>query len=421
MALRFNPFQPNTMVAPGMFVGRLDEIDTIEQCLFQTKNGNPQHFLVEGERGIGKSSLLLVVSGYATGVLSTYQAGTLNFLTLSIDMGGCDTQLDIVRAIARQLRSAMSEREALRQRAGQVWDFLSKWEILGVRYHGEGAPDPEDARDALVENIAKVVEGSGDELDGIFVIIDEADAPSEHADLGEFVKLFTERLTRRGCNRVLLGLAGLPSVISKLRASHESSPRIFEILHLDPLEEKERRRVVEAGLRVAKEKNGQETAITDDAMKLLCELSEGYPHFIQQFAYSAFATDSDDHIDVDDVLDGAFKENGAINQLGKKYFNEMYFEKINSEEYRKVLNAMAKYGDQWVSRKVLLDEAGVKATTLNNALNSLKTKKIIVSDENRQGFYKLPTKSFAAWINAVRSVEEKSDGDAPTLFDRDLR
>ncbi len=53
MAHKYNPFQPNTMVAPGIFVGRLEKIDTIRRSLFQAQNGNPQHFLIKGERGIG--------------------------------------------------------------------------------------------------------------------------------------------------------------------------------------------------------------------------------------------------------------------------------------------------------------------------------------------------------------------------------
>ena len=54
---KFNPYRPNSLVTPGMFAGRFDEIRRTEQALLQTKFGNPQHFLFEGERGIGKSSL----------------------------------------------------------------------------------------------------------------------------------------------------------------------------------------------------------------------------------------------------------------------------------------------------------------------------------------------------------------------------
>lgn len=159
--------------------------------------------------------------------------------------------------------------------------------------------------------------------------------------------------------------------------------------------------------------------ITDEAMAYLCELSEGYPHFIQQFSYSAFAADSDNHIDIMDVLEGAHNENGALAQLGRKYFNEMYFGRISSSEYRKVLDTMARYADQWVARKTLVKESGVKETTLNNALNTLKAKSVIIADETRAGFYRLPTKSFAAWISAIKSVETRADTDVGNLFDED--
>lgn len=417
--MKFNPFQPNSIVAPGAFVGRQEEIATIERCLFQAKNGNPQHFLIEGERGIGKSSLMLLVDTYSSGAFPSPRVGHLNFLTLSVDMGGVETQLDVVKAIARELRTKLSRMDVVREKTKDVIDFLLKWEVLGVRFHGvANAPDPDDARDDLVNRVAEVMSQTAGVLDGAFIIIDEADAPPESADLGEFVKLFTERLTRRGCNSVLLGLAGLPTAVQKMKASHESSPRIFEVLRLEPLEPDEIAQVIARGIDFANQRNTVSTTVTPAAMELLCELSEGYPHFIQQFSYSAFAYDTDDVIDVDDVVGGAYRENGALPQLGRKYFNEMYFGKVGSEDYRQVLRTMAAHGDDWVSRKTLLDESGVKASTINNALNALKSRNIISVDEGRQGHYKLPTKSFAAWINAFQIVSEKTDHEA-SLFGED--
>jgi len=66
-SVRYNPFQPNSIIASGMFVGRIEEIRTVERCLFQSKNRNPQHFLIQGERGIGKSSLLFYIEMIADG------------------------------------------------------------------------------------------------------------------------------------------------------------------------------------------------------------------------------------------------------------------------------------------------------------------------------------------------------------------
>jgi hypothetical protein len=406
--VRYNPFQPNKIINPAMFVGRLEEIHKIEQYLFQAKSGNSQNFLIDGERGIGKSSLLHYVSSIATGRISGIKEQRFSFLLLSVDMAGVATQLDIVRAIARELRSALSKNQELKEKAKKVFDFLTNWEVLGVRYHKEAERvDPEDAKDNLVDQLADVALNQSAEFDGILVVIDEADAPPVEADFGEFLKSVTERLTRRGCENVIFGLAGLPSTIAKLRASHESAPRIFTILHLEPLEESECKRAINIGMEVANQKNDQSTAITDDALAMLADLSEGYPHFIQQFAYSAFEVDLDFKIDVDDVVSGAYGENGAIHQLGRKYFSEAYFSKINSDDYRKLLNVMADHGDAWVTRRQLIHESKLKETTINNALTALKQKAIIIVDESRQGYYRLPTRSFAAWINALKSAAAK--------------
>jgi DNA-binding IscR family transcriptional regulator len=90
--------------------------------------------------------------------------------------------------------------------------------------------------------------------------------------------------------------------------------------------------------------------------------------------------------------------------------------KISSEDYRKVLNTMASRSDNWVSRKDIISESGVSESSVTNALSALKDRKIIMVEDGRRGFYRLPTKSFAAWINAFRSVKPGPDEEGDTLF-----
>lgn len=407
---KFNPFRPNNIVHPGMFVGRVDELNSIERCLFQTKNGNSQHFLVQGERGIGKSSLFYYVDLMAKGRVKDSHGDRFNFLTVSADLGACSTQLEIVRKIARGLRDALNEMDELKKTASQFWDWLTNWEVLGVQYHKDrGELDLEELAEDFVSRLAALVlQGQGN-LDGVLFLLDEADHPPVEAGLGTYIKLITERLSRKGCNTVLFGLAGLPALLARLRDSHESSPRLFQTMLLAPLEFEERQSVVRSGLKEANLRNQVRTEIDEDAIDFLAELSEGYPHFLQQFAYSAFEHDSDDKIDEEDVGEGAYKEGGALSQLGDKFFNDMYHARISSQEYRRVLDAMADHGDSWVTRKQILSESGVSDSNVNNALASLKAKQIIIQDETRRGFYRLPTNSFAAWINAIRSARAKSD------------
>ena len=218
--MKFNPFRPGSVVSPGMFIGRTDELDTIEQCLFQAKHGNPQHFLIEGERGIGKTSLMHYTEVLARGEVNPLRTKQLiKFLTLPVDIGSAQSQIDIVRALAREWKRAISEHDALKANLTTVWNFLSSWEILGFGYYREDI-DPDDAREELAVKFRDMLNASSEYVDGVFVVIDEADAPEPSAKLGEFLKFFTEQLHQLGCNNVLFGLAGLPSTIPKLRGSH---------------------------------------------------------------------------------------------------------------------------------------------------------------------------------------------------------
>lgn len=405
--MKYNPFRPNSIVTPGMFQGRYDEILAIQQCLNQAKNENPQHFIVEGERGVGKSSLLLMIQYLAAGKIAVTDKISLNFLVLNVELNSNSDFIDIIRLISSELKNAISRNKDFEIKLKSVWDFLSNWEILGVRYHKEKESQIQPY--VILDQLARTLKETIDqikELDGILILIDESDKPSSSASLGEIVKLLTEKLTKMECDKVLLGLAGLPILNTKLRESHESSPRIFTTITLKPLEHDDRLKVVDAAIEDANKKNENKTIIENDAKELISELSEGYPHFIQEFGSAAFSNDSDNHITVDDVMMGSMKQNGAIDQLGHKYFNEMYFDQINSPEYRKLLQAMATYLDEWVDRaKIKKVNNELKDTTINNAIQALKTRNIILANQNKQGEFRLPTKSFAVWIKAQERME----------------
>ena len=401
--MQFNPFRPNNMAGPDMFVGRVPELLSIEKCLFQTKHGNPQHFLIEGERGIGKSSLFLYVKSLAQGRFTGLDfKDKFKFICVSVDLGKCKTQLHIIQNIAKGLKAEIAAKQEIKAKATAFWGWITQWEVMGVKFnHEDDSFDADFAGQELVSNLTKFFDEVND-IDGVLILLDEADAPESSADLGTFLKMTSERLQRNDCNQVVFGLAGLPPLLGRLKDSHESSPRLFEIMTLATLEVDERRRVVNNSVERANEANKTDLTINDDAMDELCNISEGYPHFLQQFGYCAFEANTDEVIDVGDVINGAFLTNGAIDQLGAKFFNDMYNARISSDDYRRVLDAMSIYSDGWIKRDVIRSDCGLADHTITNALRSLLAKDIIIKDESRKGFYRLPTKSFAVWINATK-------------------
>jgi hypothetical protein len=409
--MRFNPYRPNSIVTPEMFQGRTDELVFIQQSLLQTRYGNPQHFLIEGERGLGKSSLFLMVNQFASGKRLLYDGTKMNFLVLNIELDASQTFFDIIRNLAAEFQRALSEKEQVKMLARDTWNFLSNWEILGVRYHknNESLVRPYEVLNEIVKRFEEVILNAKDAFDGILLLIDEADRPSVNASLGEIVKLLTEKLTKRGCDRLAIGMTGQPGLIDKLKASHESSSRIFTTLLLKPLTLDENIAVIQSGLSFANTINQFPTKINQEALRLIAQLSEGYPHFLQEFAYKAFEADSDWLIDEQDVKSGAYGTNGALNQLGHKYFNDIYFAQIGSDDYRRVLQSMARYSDEWVDRSKIKDGIEIKDTTLNNAIIALKNRAIIIPNVAVKGEFRLPTKSFAAWIKAFNIFDDVSN------------
>ena len=53
-----NPFTPKSGWEPNIFAGRIDQFEFFEKKLEEARNGRCDHFLIIGEWGIGKTSLL---------------------------------------------------------------------------------------------------------------------------------------------------------------------------------------------------------------------------------------------------------------------------------------------------------------------------------------------------------------------------
>jgi hypothetical protein len=402
--IRFNPFSPGSLVPEGVFTGRIEESKALERMLFNTKNGNPQHFLLHGERGIGKSSLCYIHDLAASGVIIGWENQRYNFLTVSLILEPSDTYETILRKLGSTLRRRLANHNKLQARARDVWDFLKQWEVMGVKFRTpEAIATPTELLDELVESYSTASAKIGDTFEGILISIDEADKPPASANLGALLKGFTERLARTSSNTICLGVAGVSTVLNSLRESHESALRLFTSFHLKPLSRDESIEIVRKGLSVAQEKSGISISITPEAEQFIASYSEGYPHFVQQFAYCAFEADTDNSIDTDDVTRGAWGEHGAFEQLGTKYFEGMYFDRIKSDDYRQVLKCMAEKLDGWVSKDDIRAKTNLKPTILNNAVKALVDRHIILPQPGKRGMYRLPLMSFAVWIRAYTS------------------
>jgi hypothetical protein len=418
---KVNPFRPNSPVNPGMFVGRIPELERLESHLLQTRAGNPSNFMISGERGIGKSSLLNYIKAVAVGDIAIEQE-TTHFLVVDIDIDQNTSQLGLVKKIELGLRKNLSESEAARHFLQEAWGFLQRFEAAGVRLNPDETPQSEETvleefSYSLAETCTRICgeqsqsSSFGAKYDGLLILVDEADSGSKVLGLGSFFKLVTERLQRRGCEHVMVGLAGLPNLRDVLHASHPSSLRMFEENILERLTDQEVGRVIDICMKLA-----EGHSVTDNGRAELINLSEGYPHFIQQFGFSAFASDSDQIIDRKDVVIGAFKPRGALDVIGDRYYRDDFYNRIQKESYRQVLRIMADKLDAWVTKQEIRARFKGNNSTLDNAIKALRDRHIILSKEGERGIYRLQHKGFALWIKLkaekrVDLFEESSESN----------
>ncbi len=406
--MKVNPFKPNSPVNPGVFVGRLEELNRLELALAQTCAEEPAHFMVTGERGIGKTSLLLYLNYVAKGQIPGVEERTFKFLVLNLDVDHTTTQIGLVQRIKLHLDNELGKSEKARTFLKEVWSFLQRIRVMDTGIMpAEDMICDEVTLDQFSMSLGKVVQricGGCSEspfdshYEGVLLLIDEADNSSSELQLGTFLKLLLERLQRQECNHVLIGLAGLPELRQKLHDSHPSSLRIFEELNLGRLSDKEVGRVIDLCIQKGNETNQNPTKITSEAHSMLISFSEGYPHFIQQFGFSAFAYDHDNVIDRSDVENSAFGPRCALDLIGDRYYKNDFYNKIQKDSYRQVLRIMADDLDGWVTRAKIASRFKGTKTTLNNAIKALRDRHIILPKEGEKGIYRLQHKGFALWI-----------------------
>ncbi|MBK7695622.1 MAG: Rrf2 family transcriptional regulator [Saprospiraceae bacterium] len=182
---------------------------------------------------------------------------------------------------------------------------------------------------------------------------------------------------------------------------------MLEEFYLDRLSDEDVKYVITRVLDHSKDLNQIRTEIEPKAEEYLIKLSEGFPHFIHQYGYCAFELSDGNLIKYENVHSGAFGNNGAIEKIGDKYYRDDFYNKIKVDSYRQVLIIMAEKLDDWVTKKHIKSKFKGQVATLDNAINALRTRGIILSKEGSQGTYRLQDKGFAWWLVMNQKKEEK--------------
>jgi len=408
MPNKYNPFKPNHPIFDGLFTGRFDELKRIDNALCQTAFENPTNLLFLGERGIGKTSLLLVAKYFANGDITLFDKKH-NFISIQININQNTNIEDFVIKFKKQLVREIHKIDKNSKIMDGLWGFLQRLEISGSKINRKDL-SVEQLIDNFVYSLSDTVKKIQSERickDGIVVVIDEVDTATENLKLGSFLKNLSETLVSENTNKVLFILAGLPVTVDILRKSHESSLRLFEELLLKPLSQNNVKEIVLNAIQdINNRKKGTEIVIDKDALESFFGVSEGYPHFLQQIGYSVIDNLASENITKELVEETMFKEGGALDLIGNRYYVDLYYNRINVDSYRQILSIMAERWNDWITKADIRKTFTGSGSELNNGIKALRDRNIILTKRGVKGVYRLQWLSFAFWIRIHKHKKE---------------
>lgn len=365
-----SPFYPGQPVPPELFVGRQAQIDRImTRGVKQVAAGKPVSMWVQGEYGIGKSS----IASYSQRLAERRDG----LLRIYANLGGAHDLTGLAQAVVEATVRARAFDPTRAERL-RVWlsKYIGKQQLFGLTLNLEALK-----QDALnFTTTAQMLGFLGEALSrvrdtgikGIFLVLDELNGIVAESDFSHFIKgLVEENAMSRTSIPLLLMLCGVEERRRQMIQHHPPVDRIFEIIEIEKMNQEEMEEFFSRSF------ESVQTVVKPEAMKTLTHYSAGLPKIMHLIGDVAYWID-EDHVISDKDASSAVYE--AANEVGRKYVDQQVYKAIRSADYHSILNKIAKLGPDKMTftKKEIVDglTAGEKKK-LDNFLQKMKKLQVI--------------------------------------------
>ena len=271
-----NPFRPGAGHMPPYLAGRADETEEFKRLLRQ--DTILENLVLTGLRGVGKTVLLdtfkplAVEEGWrwvGTDLSEATSVSEQAFATrLLTDLSVVTSSIKIGTAEVRKIGFAG---EKAKVPVSLNFDALA-------RVHKETPGLVADKLKSVLELVWSYLERENGR--GVIFAYDEAQNLSDRAAKEQFplsllLDVF-QSIQRKGIPFMLL-LTGLPTLFPKLVEARTYAERMFRVVFLDSLSEEDSRDAILKPI----EEIRSPIVLDDDSVKLIVDVSGGYPYFIQ--------------------------------------------------------------------------------------------------------------------------------------------
>lgn len=279
--------------------------------LGQTRCGSPMNMAISGNRGTGKTSILIKFEEIAVNSnciclrLSNYEGNINNIVDFS-EYISTNLKRDLLRK--RPLKSGI---EGLQNWVGTVTPTVSYADISLTIEQKKII-----VQETLRERLLKLWQDMDDEYDACVILIDEAESLEKIDGVLQFLREVFQRIATDA--NFMIVLAGKLSFPDDMAEFFSPLNRYFPCLKLQPLNIHEIHQYLQKNL------ISERVSIDEDAIQYIAKKSEGHPYVLVQLCYDIFDTLLEGENKIDrGVVERA--EEKFKNHLANHFFRPMYF------------------------------------------------------------------------------------------------
>ncbi|MDY2981128.1 MAG: AAA family ATPase [Fusobacterium sp.] len=322
-----NPYTPGAGVMPGYLAGRDDIIQDGKDSIYSLMNGYPrQPIIYYGLRGVGKTVLLTALKEYAIkeGVLAFHfeiqeKVSLINDIILSANQ--TLTKISKVEKIKNIFEVAKNSLQSF------TLTYTTGENSISVEMNKKLSEMMLQSN--LVELLLNLGRLAKESKNTIIYFIDEI----QYAKQNELEALITaqHRINQERLPITIIA-AGLPKILVNMTESKTYAERMFAFIEISSLEYKDAKNaIVNPG-------KPFDITYTEEALKEIYQITEGYPYFIQQFCYLISKKYKDIDLNIVNEMKSIF-----FKELDKSFF-KVRFDKCTPRE-KEFMFAMANCGE----------------------------------------------------------------------------
>ena len=395
-----DPFTPDLPIdSPERFFGRIKEIDSVIDSIYQLANLKPKHTIITGDRGIGKSSVLTQAKNIAEGNLELPKrmgidsgADNFDFVCAWHDCATDQNPSILASGILTKLSSSF---EAIFRKFKLE---LNVGGILKIGQKESKSSSVSEIVDLFCCEITKAARNTSEKgKKGIVLFFDELDRVQPDSGVATFFKLSAERLSRENVKNVAFFASGITGAIQNLEEEHGSIYRTFKDVPLPRLEKLEVEEILINGFDAVK------CTFDLDIIDCIFKLCAGYPEPVHLIGSQILKTDTDDHLDCNDFNKAKIDivETLRRNKLAAS------LKSAGSGKYQSILNAMASHASPNVPLSFITQKIGYDQNQYSTNMSNL-IKRNIVSQADR-GVYCFVDPLLKEYINRFGIISIDSD------------